>query len=149
MREHHDALGPGCVVVCTKQPATFRPDTKHVEMIRGDHLTEHEPRSIAQRERGKHRRVTDGVREHRVLGSDLERVRVRRRGVHVTIAATGEDIDKRRGILDRQRAQEQRVNKREHRGVRADAETERKDGDRGKARAPQKPAKGVADVLHA
>ena len=55
---------------------------------------------------------------------------------------------RRAGSLKRKRAEEHTVYDAEDGGVRADAERESEDGNRGKARAFCEEAKGEANVLH-
>ena len=146
MREHDDALRSRLIVMRLQHPAEKRPDAQQVEVIRGHDLADHQTRTVAQTERREHRRVAGHVAEDRVLRLEVEKVRIGARGVLITVAAAGEEIDERVGVLDRQRPEQHRVDEREHRGVDTDAEAEREDGHEREAGAAAQPPHGIFEV---
>jgi hypothetical protein len=68
--------------------------------------------------------------------------------VDVAVTTGREHIDERGRIADRQRAQQRRIDEREHRRIGADAKPKRQYGDGRKPRAAAEPPKSVAEIGH-
>jgi hypothetical protein len=88
------------------------------------------------------------VAEHLIVRFEVEKVGVGARGVRAAIAAAREHVCELLRMNDRQRTEERAVDEAEHRGVEADADRQRRDGDQREAGIAAKPARRVADIGH-
>jgi hypothetical protein len=137
--------GVVCGLKCSPQA---RSDPERREVVAGDDFAEHQARAVAAADAGKHRRVAGEVGKDVGVLLIVEDVREGIARIGVAVGATRVDIHEARGLPDRKRSQEQRVDHGKDCCVETDSDSERQDCDERESRALDKPAQGVARVLN-
>jgi hypothetical protein len=144
--DHCRARRARLVVFRQQRAADKRLHAEQLKVVAGHRLAHRKPRAVDQFHGGHRRAVGQHVGEHVVLRFEIEEVRIRAGRVAIAVAAAGEHVDQPVRALDRQRLEQQGVDQREQRGVEADADGQRRDGDQSERRAAAQPAKRETDV---
>ena len=141
--QHHDAVVPGLVLVGQERPAEGGADAEHVEEV-DRRIDAGETCGLARARQAERRAAVD-------RGQAVERAahvaHVAVLGSRERLAALGPDDDEMPRIPERQGLEEDRVDDREHGGVGADADRDRREH-RGRQRRPGRhEADGLSQIV--
>ena len=150
--QHRHRVRTGRTVVVRGERSTeCGTDTERVEVRAGHQLAGEAFRASGVREVERVVETREDAIEHGLALCDLAEHRVRQLGAVSAVLAVPQaregDLHELLGILDRERADENLIDEREHRRRGANPQPDRQDGDGCKSWSPAQNSDGVADVV--